>query len=588
MIERFILSENAYFYRKNKNISRRALDSIFIEVSRAKTGRFDLRVVKQVERINNIEIIYSLCVFKFKEKPSFLDAGSEEEVKYAYLLIVEYSNFIIINKKNISGLDKLMKDFILGLDYLTISRLFVSDTTFFEKFSMSNMDISDNVIRRRNIEASNLKHSFAPFGASKYILSSMRISEQSGSKISLTFNTSRINKLGKKVGITEFLTWVIEVVNRVEIFTNTVCYLDSFSTPLSFEDYIENLEPQSLLLNFLSLINDLENGYLINVYYEYGDRRRTIDLVSIFNRLDKLCVIERVEDGDAVRFKVNNLLDKNLQLKINKSSITLNSRKLKNILLEYNDSTVNLLTWLNRSQDFIITFNEIEVVYWAKKLFRDSQLLGNLEFFLGVFVPYSELSLITSEKGQFNQQSLMFSDDSLFHFIENKLANNADYILCDDLGDEWADYISFEMNKSIQFYHAKSGTEGLSASNFHEVVSQAQKNIGNVFASEDQLSRKREKWNAKYSSTNIDRLRKGSNVEESVESYRNTLLLPNTRKEIYLVVNFISKLRLEQEVINLKAGERVAPQIIQILWLISSLVLSCKEANTDIYIVCLP
>lgn len=588
MIERLIFNENAYFYNQYQNLSRRRIEQIFREVSRDKRGNFNLKLIKQQTRVNNKNLFYSVCVFKYTQSPSFLENGLEEEVKYAYLMIIECDNYLVINKKNISGLDKLLRTYINGLDYDLISRLFLSDRTFFEKFSMSNMDISDNVIRRRNIEAINLKDSYAPFGASKYILNNMRISD-SGNKFSLTFNTSRINKLGRKVELEDFLAWVIEVINKIQTFVAQECYLDHFARPLNFQEHIENLRPKSLLFIFNDLISDIEKGLLRNAYYLLGEKRRNINLVKYLDAVNKLCEIESEHNDDSINYRLNNRLDKSLSLRINKNSILIASRKLKKINLDYGDEKeLSLQTYINRNQNFIICFEEIEVVYWSRKLFKDSALLGNIEYFMSIFTPFHQLEAITSEKGNPTRASSRFDNDCLFDFTENVLAADCDFIFCDDLGNEWADHITIKESSKIVFFHAKHGNEGLSASDFQIVVAQAQKNLGNIFASENELNRKKLSWVQKYGETNIERLRKGANVDEGVELYRKTLLSPNARKVVYLVVNFISKSRLGRELNNLRQGQPAPYQVVQILWLLSSLILSCKESNTDVYIACLP
>lgn len=56
-------------------------------------------------------------------------------------------------------------------------------------------------------------------------------------------------------------------------------------------------------------------------------------------------------------------------------------------------------------------------------------------------------------------------------------------MVCDDLGEEWADFIGFRTDPSaprITFYHAKHGELSLGASPFHVSVGQAINNLGNL------------------------------------------------------------------------------------------------------------
>ena len=53
------------------------------------------------------------------------------------------------------------------------------------------------------------------------------------------------------------------------------------------------------------------------------------------------------------------------------------------------------------------------MVYKQKKLFKDSQLIGNLDYFMNIFVPYDELKNIESEKGSFSLASTNFDENSI-------------------------------------------------------------------------------------------------------------------------------------------------------------------------------
>jgi len=196
--------------------------------------------------------------------------------------------------------------------------LFLTDNTTFEKFSMNNMDISDNVIKRRNVEANNLKDSFAPLSASKYILSNMRINN-AGKKLSLTFNTSRINELGRKVDMENYLFWISKVVDKIKDFSEEECYLDHFSSPISFSENITKLKPRSMLLILNDLKIVIENNLLREVYYEYKGKRKLLNINKIIDSFLNFHNIEIDNLGNKKRYRIVNALDKTLQLKINKT-----------------------------------------------------------------------------------------------------------------------------------------------------------------------------------------------------------------------------------------------------------------------------
>ena len=101
---------------------------------------------------------------------------------------------------------------------------------------------------------------------------------------------------------------------------------------------------------------------------------------------------------------------------------------------------------------------------------------------------------------------------------------------------------------------------------------------------------KRDFWNGLYPNSNIRRLRKGDSIDNFIHQYQSTIKNPYLKRECYLVINFISKSELQNNLNQLRDGVNFAQknETIQILWFISSLVSSCKEVNVDAYICCKP
>ncbi|SDY96175.1 hypothetical protein [Tindallia californiensis] len=589
MLDKLVLIEGAYFYNRVKRISKTMVNDIFVEISKNRTGNYVEKLVKEKKIIDGKDIVFSICMFKYEQLPTFLHSVSDRELKYAYALIVEYDDYVVISKKNVSGLEKLLKFRIESLDYGVISKLLVDDDTMFEKMTMNNMDVSDNVIRRINVEALNLKNSYSPFGANRAIINNMRIKEGE-ERYTLSLNTSRINKVSKKSDFTGFCQWIISIVEKLIGFVHHNNYLDHFAKPLSFEDNISILEPSNILM----LVTELKTEDIVDgLYYMKGSKKREISLNRILDQLETVKPITKTVEGKKTYYNIDNKLDKSLRLKINSKSISIHSSKLSNIIiLMSNGEEINLLHYLNKRHEFIICFDNIDIVYKNRKLFKDSQLLGNLDYFMSVFIEFPELASITSEKGKVKASSVKFDSDCLFGFVEEKLAVNDDYIICDDLGNEWADHISVRVGESINYFHSKHSNLTSGASSFHEVVSQAQKNIGNIFATQQDLERKKEKWKKKYNkdkvSSGIERTRKGD-LSSFTGDFVCTSTTPNTRKCVYLVIDFISKNDLITEVNILKKGiGKPKNETIQILWLLSSLISSCQNSNVNVYITCQP
>ncbi|WP_281883349.1 hypothetical protein [Paenibacillus sp. YYML68] len=592
MIDRLILNDAAYFYHSTGRLTSTLINSVFQSVSRQKTGRFVAKFVNETRNISEKVITYSLCVFKTKGKPSFLDSeGTEEELKYAYLLLIQYSDMLIVSKKNVSGVERMLSNYIIEINYVTISRLFLSDRAFFEKFSMSNMDVSDKAVRRRNIEAMDLKSSFSPIYASKYILNSIRIKDQDSNRITLALSTSRINRLGRKGSFDDYLQWVIQVVDKIKNFELHESYLDNFSTPLKVQETLNRLVPTSVLFHFGDLLDQLDRGEIERIEYRIDEnKKRYVDLQGFIDSFGTFCEISAVEIGETGKFlyKVLNPVDKKLLLKKNKNSIKVSSARLKNIYIVYSGSEVRLIDYINSAQSFIVTFSEFDIVYTNKRLFQDSKLLANLDSFMDVLEEQQELTTIHSEKGKIEPHMTSFEGDTLFSFIDSVLAIDPEYLFCDDLGNEFADFISIYNQNSICYYHAKYATSQFSASDFQVVIGQALKNIGNMSPSNAQLEQKKTRWSSLYSGSNIPMMRRGDSVENGVIAFTKTLNHPNTISHIYIVVNYLSKSRVLSELTALREGRSTSAQSVQLFWLFSSFISTCKELGFQAHITCKP
>ena len=593
-----IINENAYIFHntENINISKYKIDALFRDASVIKSSNFLLKEIKKTLTINSIEIQYSICVFKYNTQPTFIDKPLETwiETKLAYLLIVEIDDYIVISRKNISKIQGFLKQFN-PLDYKILSTLFVNEDTQFEKFNLKNLNVSDKALREKSLEAIDLKENFSALGANNYMLNSLRL-KNAEEKVSLILNSSRINKFGRKNSIEEFCGWAESLVNQIKHHSEKETFLSVFAEPQDYESVRETLIPISILFIFSGLYTDFENEIISNTIIRIFDEdfilERDLDFIKYLKNFERLSTVTYDSHYDV--FKIKNSIVNDIELKFNEKSITLRSLKLKNIILKKaNGTEISIIDYINSSSSFIINFDNIDLVYSNRKLFKDNKLLGNIDHFMKIFVAHEELANCNSEKGTFFIGQNKFTDLSIFAFVEQNFMVETDYFICDDLVKEWADHIAIYDSKII-FYHSKHNTTQFSASAFQDIVGQAQKNLGNLSPQTYQLLEKKETWNSTYNNdninTNIIRLRKGDNVDNAINKYQSAINNPHYKGEVHLVINFISRATLEQNLNNLRNGITFGrrSEAIQILWFISSLISSCQEVNKDVYIHCKP
>lgn len=599
MEEHLLLNENAYLYKKPQGflLSKNKINQLFRQISQKtdKDGNFLIDIRHVVTQVRDKDINYSICVFKFKTKPSFVDIEIDQwmETKLAYFVLAEFEKYIVITKKNISGLADFIKK-IDSIDYEVLSTLFIDNNTQYEKLGLKNMSLSDKAIRSKTMESNDLQENFSTVGSSNYIVDNLRVSTE-GTKIALSLNTSRVNKFGSRNHLEAFFDWAHDVVQKLEDYAPQNTFLNVFAQPISFESQRVDLIPVAVLFLFTKIYEDFENHRITDCVFVTESGHRTINLFNYINQFQRLLQITRhvLDDGTVQYFAITTLTD-DLELRINEKSITIYSKKLSQVKLVTDTGHLRSITeYINSSNQFIINFDRLELVYTNRKLFRDNRLLGNIDYFLNAFLPYTELNVITDEKGTFTAASTNFEPNCCFGFVETAFSIKSDFFVCDDLGNEWADHIGITTD-TISFYHSKCKDAGYSASAFQDIVGQALKNISNLSPREYQLDSKLAVWSRNYNApgiaTNIARLRHGTSVEDLIEAYNTTIKNPNFNREIYLVVNFISKDGLRERLERLRDAEAFPErnEVIQILWFLSSFLSICAEQGIKGYICCKP
>lgn len=592
-LKNLILHENAYFFTKDTSgfLSKAKVLQIFRAASEDKRSQNLLKIEPVLKTFDNgREAKYSVIVFKYEKKAPFVDEPVDkwEEWKLAFLCIVDFDEYIVISRRNISNISEYLEDF-QPLDYSILTSIFLDDTTTYEKFTMDNISIAPNAMRQKMLESTNLQDILSGLGLQTYTLNNARI-RQGDQQVGLALKTSRINNLGEKKDIFSLFKWANDMVTLIENCQPTEGFLASFAKPINFSDYSSTLTPNAILITLSKLYSDFEASKIRRCFIKYKDREKNINLLKFLKGFETY--MEIVQDAEVYSIPHSSIDD--LRVSKNLKSITLQSQKLSNVYIEYeNNFTQRILASINSNNSFIVTFEDAEFIYTNRKLFKDSRLLGDIDVILKIFVPYSDLESTLTEKGSFNASSTQFSSDSVFGFVENQFKSNFDYFVCDDLAKEWADFIGINDNE-IGFFHAKSSDKILSASAFQDIVGQTLKNLGNILPTDNQFFIKQNLWDEKYKNnriaTQITRIRTGQRSEDLINSYKKIKTYPNLKKSVYLVVDFISKSTFEDRLIKLQNNEnfRERNEVIQILWFISSLISSCADAGTQVLICCKP
>lgn len=212
-----------------------------------------------------------------------------------------------------------------------------------------------------------------------------------------------------------------------------------------------------------------------------------------------------------------------------------------------------LLDYIKEKQSFIISFKKSLLKYTNGTFFNTEPLLSSIPIFKKLFEGNSLLNEAKDEKGTIKTGQKNFAPKSAFGATEKIFKNKYKYFLCDDLGTEYADHIGLVENDfpTVAFFIEKGGDSDFSATDFQEVVAQAQKNIGNFILNPNQKSRLENKYSSEnYKNNGIDtdisRLRKGDNVQNAIAKWLEISKSPILKKQLFIVVNFITPSKIDE------------------------------------------
>jgi hypothetical protein len=290
------------------------------------------------------------------------------------------------------------------------------------------------------------------------------------------------------------------------------------------------------------------------------------------------------------------------EIAINKTRIALRRLTLPSVSNVYVEDTqfelgtdhgrVQLKEFIDKQDTFIVLFDQPQLAYLDGSLYQDDSLVNGGSLFLGYLFGNAELGKVIDEKGSFTVAHNTFDGDSTFGVILSTIASEDDVMVCDDLDDEWADFIGFRTDPSaprVTFYHAKHGKLSLGASPFHVSVGQAIKNLGNLSFPPSSMPSKYRLWDRLYNTkkiqTNISRTCRGmpADTQAAVEFCRNA---PHTTKRVAIVTSSLSKAAVGQAFRDIAAGNSADPYFVQLYWLLSSFFAACTEVGAFGCVIC--
>ena len=586
MPERLELTKNAQFYTPKNAID----DSIINEILSAAVDNMDtgaqfvldlFRVDKKVDE-SDLEYKCSVRVFPSVRPVYFINEELEDRV-YAFIILVEYQNYLAVFKKSCANISELIKEHFTLIDSRDLTSTFGDSDVEFQKIALRNMTISDRAMRARSYEAADLKGLLSTHSAGRSIPFYLKLRQ--GSITKTISGTGRLVESSQRKSLDDIAVWVKEQVELIENPSSDNNFLDSFAKKVELGDVLNACEPNAILVESTPLQERIERDGL-TLRYNANSGVNVVVSSRVKNKL--FAELERVYELNSECRVVGR--ENCTRLRKNEKSLTLTSKALTKFRVVENGKEVTLQKFIVKNGFYSVTFTDPKYMYFMGACFEDSSGISEINSILEIMHPKVEISTVTTEKGGFSDTSTAFEAASMFGVVES-LHQNDDYIFCDDLGIEWADHITLNRAESnISFIHSKHGNTSTSASNLHDVVGQGIKNLGNMyFTKEKMLERINGKFSENYSNsgcnTSIARIRKGDQTQ--ADSYLDGLLKDyKLHRKCILSCSFLSKSSVATEFSKIQRGESVPGHIIQLLWIISSFAHAVRDMNAIPIIYC--
>ena len=552
---------------------------------------------------------YSAICFSFERFPAFLDdaAGAVERV-FGFLIIVEKGDLIGLLKAGLDLPAAFKADYLDNIGSERIEHAIARHDAVFEKLRLRNMSTSKLALRSKALEARDLENTVAPSSASRFVPQGYTVRRPDGS-YSATPNTGRISIHADRADYEAIVRWAGDMMDLVAADGGeTSAFIRSFARPIKLSAIPSNVRPTYVAIDVPNLANLL-----------FEEKERTIRLVrenrSGFFEIAKIEIDLILEDLDR-SFPVqpdqtqNHIMDPDDQarigtVKLGKTRISLPGFMLASIanifvedaslLIGTDPNRKPLARYLDREDLFTVLFSDFALAYIDGSLYRDEALLGGGETFLRHLQASPWLVRTTSEKGKFTEGQEVFDDTSVFRAIVEHIAHDADVLLCDDLGDEWADFIGVSTATHpamVSFYHAKHGQRSLSAAAFHDSVGQAIKNLGRMALPSEAMPAKYESWNTAYRGagtiTAIPRIIRGGGRLEIENKIQEIQSAPDLLKRVFIVTSSLSRAQVKAVFTAAVAGQAPSAHFVQLYWLLMSYFSACAEIGTIGYVVCQP
>lgn len=606
MLDYLEVGTSANFYRRNKRLSNVAIRRLFSDLRRT-TRRPKQNLFERVREEVEGNVFSAIC-FSYEREPGFIDpaAGVFDRV-HGFLLLVERGDYVAVLKAGLELPTRFKSDHLARVNRANVETAIATADAIFERVRVRSTSPSKQVLRAKTLEADNLENAMPMASAGRYVTQAYSVRRPDG-HFQATPSTGRIGQRGDRGNYEFAIEWAGAVIDQLSAGGAAISpFIRNFARQLD----LENLNPTTVPVLFAVDVPQLTEYLLaeepawrlIQPDQETGELREltAAEVENILGALDEGFPVRRGRPDYRIKLGARSVGT----LRLGKTRLALRAlslRALGGIEIEScryplgeDEDRRPLARFIDRENLFTVLFSDPALAYVEGELFRDEAMLDGGASFLRHLLPVEALAHATSEKGEFAQAQTEFSAHSVFRIIVDDLAAQDDVLICDDLGDEWADLIGLNTQArppSINFYHGKHGQLTLGASSFHISVSQAEKNLGRMMLQPEVMGAKYAGWGENYVAPGVQsairRIVRGGDIADIRQHIDELRQAPDVVRHVYIVTSSLSKAQVAAAFQALAAGERPSAHFVQLYWLLMAYFSACAEMGAVGFVACQP
>lgn len=603
MIDHLMVAKAATFFTTQRRLTDQSVKDLFTSLRAHHNVSANNHFKHVCERLGAAR--WSAICFSYEQTPAFLDdVANVKDTICGYLMLVEYQEHVAVFSSRIQMPTPFKSKYLAPLPIERVEGAIATADAIFQKIRMRNMSVSPYAMRNKTLEAPDLANVVGPAGSRRYAPQVYTVTT-GGISRTATPRTGRIAERSERIPYLDLIEFAKNVIVALGATPTVVSpFIRTFARPTSLAEALAESQPVTLGMDtnrLLDLISGDDATYRLIKTQPVAVELSAGELSQLVIDLDQPMVIERNDRRRVAKLENG---DEAAYINLNTNKITLRSLslgispqiKVENtaFALGTDPDPKTLREVLNDEDAFIILFDNARLAYIDGQVFRDETLMDGGEAFLRHLKVDPSLQLVTSEKGTFTTAHTVFDTTSSFGAIVNHIAAADTVLVCDDLGDEWADFIGIREDggfTQISFYHAKHGALSLSAGSLHISISQAMKNLGNMALPQERMRAKIRGWGKTY---NADRQRtqiartirlNGQNLPDAVGRAR---MAPDGIRRAVIVTSSLSKQAVADAFTAIQNGGRPTHTFVQLYWLLQSFFSACTEVGAVGTVVCQP